>query len=62
MNDTIDDLAAQIFARMAAQYTVRHGVHESRGQAMSLVRESFTLAEAFVRERDARLARANEHS
>jgi hypothetical protein len=51
----------KIFAQMAAQYTVRHGVHDSQVQASSLVRESFKLAEAFMLERRARAASdANE--
>ena len=45
----------KIFAQMAAQYTVRHGVHDSQVQASSLVRESFKLAEAFMQERRARV-------
>jgi hypothetical protein len=60
MNDTVDELAMQIFTHMAAQHTVRHGVHDSHAQALSLVRESFTLAEAFVQERRARTAKAAE--
>ena len=54
--DEVDDLAVTIFAQMAAQHTVRHGVHDSRTQASSLVRESFKLAEAFFDERRARKA------
>lgn len=52
--DEIDDLAVSIFTQMAAQHTVRHGVHDSRTQASTLARESFKLAEAFVQERSAR--------
>ena len=54
MVDEIDDLAVSIFTQMAAQHTVRHGVHDSRTQASTLARESFKLAEAFVQERHAR--------
>jgi hypothetical protein len=39
---------------MAAQHAVRHGVHDTRAQALSLVRESFKLAEVFIQERSAR--------
>lgn len=46
----------RIFVQMAAQHTVRHGVHEARGQAASLARESFKLAEAFEQERESRSA------
>jgi hypothetical protein len=60
MNDPVNDLAMQIFVQMAAQYTVRHGLHESRAQAVSLVRESFMLAQAFLRECDARSPRASD--
>ena len=56
MADEVDELAVMIFAQMAAQHTVRHGVHDSRTQASTLVRESFKLAEAFVDERRARKA------
>jgi hypothetical protein len=56
MDDAVEELAMKIFAQMAAQYTVRHGVHDSQVQASSLVRESFKLAEAFMQERRARLA------
>ena len=44
-------LAMRIFVQMAAQHTVRHGVHDSGGQAKALARESFRLAEAFEEER-----------
>jgi len=54
MNDEIEELAVSIFTQMAAQHTVRHGVHDSRSQASTLARESFKLAEAFVQERHAR--------
>jgi hypothetical protein len=57
MDDRVSALAMRIFVQMAAQHTVRHGVHESRGQASSLARESFKLAEAFAEEREARSAR-----
>jgi hypothetical protein len=57
MDIRMDVLAMRIFVEMAAQYTVRHGLHESRGQASSLAREAFTLAEAFTDERHARAAR-----
>jgi hypothetical protein len=61
MDDTVEELAMRIFAQMAAQYTVRHGVHDSQVQASSLVRESFKLAEAFMQECRARIASdANE--
>ena len=51
----MNELAMRIFVELAAQHTVRHGaVHESRGQASLLARESFKLAEAFYTERDAR--------
>lgn len=56
MDDRVNELAMRIFVQMAAQHTVRHGLHESRGQAASLARESFKLAEAFAAERDARSA------
>ena len=59
MDERLDEIAMGIFMHMAAQHAVRHGLHESRGQAPSLARESFMFAEAFVRERDARSA---EHS
>ena len=58
MDDKIEQLAMRIFVEMAAQHTVRHGaVHESRGQASNLARESFKLAEAFTEESEARSAR-----
>jgi hypothetical protein len=61
MDDAVDELAMNIFTQMAAQYTVRHGVHDSQVQASSMVRESFKLAEAFMQERRARIASlANE--
>ena len=58
--DEVDELAVTIFAQMAAQHTVRHGVHDSRTQASTLVRESFKLAEAFVLERRARKAAGSD--
>ena len=58
MDDTVDELAIRIFTHMAAQHTVRHGVHDTHVQALSLVRESYALAEAFVGERSARAARS----
>ena len=57
----VDELAMRIFTEMSAQYTVRHGIHEIRTQAPALARESFKLAETFVHERDARVARGKEH-
>lgn len=56
MDDPVDELAMKIFTQMAAQHAVRHGVHDARAQASSLVRESFKLAEAFTQERLARRA------
>jgi hypothetical protein len=58
MEDRLNELATRIFVQMAAQHTVRHGLHDSRGQASSLARESFMLAEAFAAERAARDVRA----
>ena len=60
VDNGVDELAMKIFAEMSAQYTVRHGIHEIRTQALALARESFKLAETFVHERDARVARGNE--
>jgi hypothetical protein len=60
MEDQLNKLAMRIFVQMAAQHTVRHGLHDSRGQASSLARESFMLAEAFAAERAARDARSDE--
>jgi hypothetical protein len=54
-DDGVDELAMNIFTRIAAQYTVRHGIHESRTQGAMLARESFTLAETFIRERETRM-------
>jgi hypothetical protein len=54
-DDGVDELAMSIFTRIAAQYTVRHGLHEIRSQASTLARESFTLAETFIRERETRM-------
>ena len=55
VDDKLNELAMRIFVELAAQHTVRHGaVHESRGQASALARESFKLAEAFYEECDAR--------
>ena len=56
MNTRVTLLAMRIFVQMAAQHTVRHGVHDSRVQAASLARESFRLAEVFEQEREARSA------
>ena len=60
VDNGVDELAMKIFAEMSAQYTVRHGIHEIRTQAPALARESFKLAETFVQERDARVARGKE--
>jgi hypothetical protein len=57
MDDPVDELAMKIFTQMAAQHAVRHGVHDARAQASSLVRESFKLAEAFMQERHARMSK-----
>ena len=57
MDDRLAELAMRIFVQMAAQHAVRHGIHGSRGQASSLARESFKLAEAFVEELDTHSAR-----
>lgn len=56
----VDELAMKIFTEISAQYTVRHGVHDTRAQASSLARESFKLAETFVQERDSRVATGKE--
>jgi hypothetical protein len=57
MNDSVDQLAMKIFTQMAAQYTVRHGLHSSHTQASSLAREAFDFAEAYMRELEARMSR-----
>ena len=62
MTQPVDELAMRIFTQMAAQYTVRHGIHDSRAQALSLARESFTLAEAFIQECRTRAAKAVEET
>ena len=54
MDSPLTTLAMRIFVQMAAQHTVRHGLHDSRGQATALARESFRLAEAFEEERATR--------
>lgn len=56
MDPRLTVLAMRIFVQMAAQHTVRHGVHESRAHASSLARESFRLAQAFEDERETRSA------
>ena len=58
MGDGLDELAMKIFVQMAAQHTVRHGLHSSSSLASSLARESFNLAEAFDAERRARASAA----
>ena len=61
IDNGVDELAMKIFTEISAQYTVRHGVHDTRAQASALVRESFKLAETFVQERDSRVATGKEH-
>ena len=62
MDRRITLLAMRIFVQMAAQHTVRHGLHDSGGQATALARESFRLAEAFEEEREARSAARGQDS